>query len=146
MSAFCHCRTGRFAAMRTAKCGKFSASFRHNFRPATHYGMVIKRRNIAEINRRVNIHTYYEATDTLRGLFFKIWANNTFLFVNMHYARGQIFILTSDRLGNSVKWPQWPGLYTTYEATCTLTGLLYEILAKNRFFDWPPWPPYKKNV
>ena len=37
--AFCRCRTGQFAAMRAAKCGKFSAYFR----PVTHYGMVIKR-------------------------------------------------------------------------------------------------------
>ena len=37
--ALCCCRTGQFAAMRAAKCGKFSAYFR----PVTHYGMVIKR-------------------------------------------------------------------------------------------------------
>ena len=42
-AAFWCCRTGQFAAMRAAKSGKFSADFRHNFRPATHYGMVIKR-------------------------------------------------------------------------------------------------------
>ena len=100
--AFCRCRTGQFAAM----SGKFSAYFRHNFRPVTHYGMVIKRWNIAENNRRVNIHTYYEATDTFRDLFFKIWANNRFSFLKMQGGPrriGKIFILRSDRLENSVK-------------------------------------------
>ena len=38
---------------------------------------------MVENNRRVNIHIYYEATDTLRGLFFKIWANNRFSFLKM---------------------------------------------------------------
>ena len=76
-AAICRCRTGQFAAMRPAKCGKFSAYVRHNFRPVTHYGMVIKRWNIAENN------TYYEATDTLGDLFFKIWANDRFSSLKM---------------------------------------------------------------
>ena len=36
--------------------------------------------------------------------------------------------------------------WTTYEATCTLTGLLNEILAKTDFLDWPSWPPHKENI
>ena len=83
------------------ECSKFLAYFGHNFRPVTHYGMVIKRWNIAENNRRVNSHTCYEATDTFRGLFFKIWANNWFLFLRMQ--GGQIFILKSARLENGIK-------------------------------------------
>ena len=39
--------------------GKFSAYFKHNFRPVRHYGRVIKRGTIAENNRRVNVKTYY---------------------------------------------------------------------------------------
>ena len=31
-----------------------------------------------------NIHTYYQATDTFRGLFFKIVAKNRFSFLKMH--------------------------------------------------------------
>ena len=57
--AFCHCCTGQFASMSAAKCSKFSTYFRHNFCPATHYGMVIKRWNISEKNHIVNyIHTH----------------------------------------------------------------------------------------
>ena len=55
----CRSHTGQFTAMSAAKCGKF-------------YGMTIKRWHIAKNNRRVNIHTSYEATDAFRGLFFKI--------------------------------------------------------------------------
>ena len=57
-------------------------------------------------NRRVNIHTYYIATDTFRRLFFKIWAKKRFSFLKMQGGPrriGQIFILRSDRLENSVK-------------------------------------------
>ena len=41
--ALCRCRTGQLAAMKAAKCGMFSAYLRHNFRPVTHCGMVVKR-------------------------------------------------------------------------------------------------------
>ena len=109
-SAFCRCHTGQFAAMSAAKCGRFSAYFGHNFRPVTHYNinnnMVIERWNTVEDNRRVNIHIYHEATDTCRGLFFKSWANNRFLFLKMQEVPrriGQIFILRSDRRENSIK-------------------------------------------
>ena len=61
----------QFAAISAAKCGKFLTYFGHHFRPVTHYGMVIKSWNVAENNRRVIIPTYYEATDTLRGLFLR---------------------------------------------------------------------------
>ena len=33
------------------------------------------------------------------------------------------------------KWPQWPHLYTTYEATYALLCLVFEIFAKNCFFS-----------
>ena len=57
------------------KCGKFSTYFGHNFSPVTHYGMAMKMRTIiAENNHSVNINTYYEATVTYGGLFFKLWA------------------------------------------------------------------------
>ena len=105
-STLCRRPTGQFAAVSAVKCGKFSTYFRHNFFPVTHCRMVIKRWNIAENNRRVNIHTYYEATDTFRDLFFKIWANNRFSFLKMQGGPrriGKIFILRSDRLENSVK-------------------------------------------
>ena len=99
--AFCRSRTGQFAAMSAAKCRKFSTCSGHNFCPVTYYGMVIKRWNIAESNHRVDIHTYYEATDTFRGLFFKIWAKSIFSFLKMQVR--QILILTSDKLENSMR-------------------------------------------
>ena len=46
----------------------------------------------------------------------------------------KIFIIRSDRLENNIKMTTMARFITTYEATCTLTGLLNEILAKNRFF------------
>ena len=63
LTRICCCHTGQFATMRAAKCGKFLAYFRHNFRPVKHYGMVTKRWNIAKYNCRVDVHTYYKATD-----------------------------------------------------------------------------------
>ena len=42
---------------------------------------------------RVNIQTYYEAMDTLRGLFFKIWAKNRFSALKMQGRGGH------DKLG-----------------------------------------------
>ena len=49
---------------------------------------------------------YYEATDTLGGLLFKIWSNNRFFFLKIEGGLRrirQIFILRSDRLENSIK-------------------------------------------
>ena len=140
-AAFCRCHTNQFAAMTAAKCGKFLAFFKHNFRQVTHYVMVIERWNIAENNRRVNNRTYYKATDILRDLFFNIWANNGFSFLKMQGGPRriwQIFILRSDRLENSVKRTAmarficslWSNMYP-YWLTLRDTG-------KNRFFDLPP--------
>ena len=77
-----------------------------------------------------------------------IKAKNRFSFLKMQRGAdelGKFSYLGQIYLKIALKWPQWPGLYTTYEVTCTLTGLLYEILAKNQFFDWPPGPQITKT-
>ena len=83
IAALCLLRTLWTTCVLIFKVHKFEVYFGHDFRPVTHYGVVIKRCKIAENNRRANIHTYYEATDTFRGLFFKIWANNRFSSLKM---------------------------------------------------------------
>ena len=50
--------------------------------------MVINRWIIAQNNRKINIYTFYEAADTFRGLFFKIWANKKFSFLKMQGGGG----------------------------------------------------------
>ena len=78
-----------------------------------------------------------------------IKAKNRFSFLKMQRGGGdelgKFSYLGQIYLKIALKWPQWPGLYTTYEVTCTLTGLLYEILAKNQFFDSPPGPQITKT-
>ena len=60
-----------------AKCGRFSAYFGRNFRPATHSTLWDGHKELW------NIHTCYEATHNFRGLFFKIWADNRLSFLKM---------------------------------------------------------------
>ena len=121
-----------------------------SYRPVTHYGMVIKRWNIAENNRRFDIQTYYEATDTFNDSFFKIWAKNRFSFLKMQGGPrwiGEIFILRSARLENSVKmtatarfiYNLWSNMYPNW-----LT--LRDIRKKTNFSIGPPWPPNKENA
>ena len=109
-----------------------------NLCPITHYGMVVKSWNIVGNNRRVTVQKYHQATDTLSGLFFKVYAKNRFSFVKMQeepWGIEQISILSQIDL--KIALIAIAGFkYTTYEATCALTGLLYEILAKNWFLDY----------
>ena len=72
------CRTGQYAATSTEKFGKFSTYVGHNFCQVTHYGMILKRWNIAENNCMVNIHIYNEATDSLEAYFLRFGPKTDF--------------------------------------------------------------------
>ena len=78
-----------------------------------------------------------------------MYAKNRFSFPKMQGGPdklGKFSYLGQIALEIAYKGPQRPGLYTNYEAKCTLTGFLYDILAKKGIFELDPWPPHKKNV